>query len=643
MSFISELKRRNVVRAGLAYGVGAWVLLQAVDFVLDAIAAPNWILQVFVLVAAAGLPAVLAGAWLFEITPEGIKREKEVDRAHSITAQTGRKLDRLITVLLTLAVVLLLADRFAGDRLRQDAGDDRAQARSRQSAAAEGRSAATRPDEIAGSRSATAPSSQEKSIAVLPFVNMSSDPEQEYFSDGLAEELLNRLAQDAGLRVAARTSAFQFKGQNLDVAAIGRQLNVANVLEGSVRKSGNRLRVTAQLIDVANGFHLWSETYERELTDVFAIQDEISAAIAQSLQLRLGSPSGAGAEKPTANLEAYNLYLKGRYYLATRLEKNMLQAATLFQQAVELDAKFSAAWSGLAFTYSLLPAYGDTVSNIEGGDKTIQYAGTAIDLDPQNAEAWIARGRMQGVALWDWASSEASLQQALLLAPNDINVVNLYGDTRTSRGAFAQAETYERRAVELDPLTAVQYGDLADLMLIMNRNQQGLEYARTAANLAPDAEIRVGELILALTRSGLFDEARELIERTAQSPGTDPGLVAGWWCQYFFDKGEEASLRGALARYIELAEKGRGFVSTTEIAFYSAWLDGAAAALPWLEQAYQQREVALTWPAVFYLPERVSTDPEWLAFWARPGLRELMDLRRANGPYQDIGFWKQRP
>ncbi len=472
---------------------------------------------------------------------------------------------------------------------------------------------------------------------------MSSDPEQEYFSDGLAEELLNRLAQNNNLRVAARTSAFQFKGKNLDVAEIGRQLKVENVLEGSVRKSGNRLRITAQLIKVDDGFHVWSETYERELTDIFAIQDEISVAIADALELQLGTAVSEDKIKPTSNIEAYNLYLQARFELATRIEKNMLHAADLFQQAVALDPAFSRAWSGLALTYVLLPGYGPTIPEAEGARKTVEAAQAAINLDPDNAEAWVARGMAETLFLWDWTAAQTSLQRAITLAPNEVNVVNLYGSAIILLGDFVQAERYERRAMELDPLAAVQYGDLAYVMLILNRNEEGLEYARSSARLGPDAVNRVGELILALQRTGKFDEARQYLALVEHNLHADAGFLASWWCRQYYQQNDIEHLREALAHYIELENSGTGFVVRTEIAFYSAWLDGVDAALPWLEKANKQRESFLNSPEFFYLPERISTDPKWLEFWNRPGLRELMDIRRAHGPFEHVGYWKERP
>jgi len=180
-------------------------------------------------------------------------------------------------------------------------------------------------------------------------------------------------------------------------------------------------------------------------------------------------------------------------------------------------------------------------------------------------------------------------------------------------------------------------------MLILNRNKEALEYARTAANLAPDTEFRVGELIVALSRAGQFDEAREQIERMEKKPNIDPGLVASWWCQYFYDRNDVPDLRRAVERYAELDGQSTAFVLRAYIAFFHAWLDGVDAALPWLEKAYQQREYFLVWPEAFYLPERISADREWLEFWNKPGLRELMDIRRANGPFDEIGYWKRPP
>jgi len=633
MSLFQELKRRNVFKVGFVYLGASWVLLQVTDILVPILNLPESAAKlVFLLLLIGFIPALIL-AWAFEMTPEGIKREQNVDRSQSVPDHSGRKLDFAIIAILVIALGYFAWDKF-------EKGPDTKKGPHTISSSEKATNAA---NEVGNVSSPTSDPISEKSIAVLPFVNMSSDPEQEYFSDGLAEELLNRLAQSDDLRVAARTSAFQFKGKNLDVSEIGKKLNVDNVLEGSVRKSGNRLRITAQLINVKNGFHLWSETYERELTDIFAIQDEISSAIADALEFELDVSDSDQTKQLTSNLDAYNLYLQGRFQLAKRSEKNLLQAIELFQQAVDLDPSFSRALSGMAQTYSLFSVYGGAISPVEAADQTIKYADAAIALDPGNAEAWVARGRVQGNSLWQWAEAEKSFQQAIALAPNDVDVVNLYGDFRTWVGDFKKSQVIERRAIELDPLSAVHYHDLGAVMLILNRNKEALEYGRSSANLAPDLDFRQDVLISALIRLGDFDEARKLIELAENNLHADPGLLSTWWCQYYFEQNDIPNLRRVLAERAELSKLGTAFMLHTTTAFYTLWLDGVDAAMPWLEKAWQQHEYLLTWPLLIYLPERISTDPKWLEFWNRPGLRELMDIRRANGSYEHIGYWKERP
>ncbi len=271
-SFWSELKRRNVVRVGIAYCAAGWVAIQIASVLFPLFGAPTWILKVVTTLVFLGFPLALVFAWAFELTPQGLKRTDDVPREVS-TPRTGRRLDFLIIGVLAVAVALFALDKFVWDT-----GSPAVRSR------AGGASVEPAPQASGGTRN---------SIAVLPFVNMSNDPEQEYFSDGIAEELLNALSRIKALKVAARTSAFSFKGKDVDLRDVGHKLNVATVLEGSVRKAGERLRITAQLIDVETGYHLWSETYDRELTDIFAIQDDITSRIVSALQVHLdgGVPS----------------------------------------------------------------------------------------------------------------------------------------------------------------------------------------------------------------------------------------------------------------------------------------------------------------------------------------------------------------
>ena len=315
MSFINELKRRNVFRVGVAYVIVAWLLLQVADVVLNNIEAPDWVFQAVLLLVAFGFPFALIFAWAFELTPQGLKKEKDIVPSDSVAHLTGRKLDFAIIGLLAIAVVFLVVDNYV---LRED------------------------PAPLVSDQIEPAIQAEEKSIAVLPFVNMSDDPGNEYFADGLSEELLNLLAKIPSLKVIGRTSSFAFKGKNEDLRLIGEALGVTTVLEGSVRKSGERVRVTAQLINVSDGSHIWSDTYDRTLDDIFAIQDDVAAAIIDALQIHVGTNPTRG--RPTDNTEAYALFFQARVLInakdpagapaATCLEVALYSWTTLRQSPI---------------------------------------------------------------------------------------------------------------------------------------------------------------------------------------------------------------------------------------------------------------------------------------------------------------------
>ncbi|MBT8070438.1 MAG: tetratricopeptide repeat protein [Gammaproteobacteria bacterium] len=330
MSFFEELKRRNVIRVGIAYGVAAWFILQLSDVVLENISAPDWVMQTIMLVLVIGLPVVILFAWAFEMTPEGIKKEKDVDRSQSITSVTGRKLDRMIIGILTVTVAYLLIDKL----VLQDSPP--APTETVQSAPVE----------------TEAPVDTGPSVAVLPFVNMSGDTDNEYFSDGLTETLLHMLAQLPELRVAARTSSFAFKGKDTGIAEISEVLGVAHVLEGSVQKSGNRVRITAQLIRANDGFHVWSQSYDRNLDDIFAIQDEIAKDVAGALDTSLlGGSDKAMHAVNTSNLTAYESYLRGLEQQAIFSYSSLEVAENHFKQALAQDPAFIDARLALVRNY----------------------------------------------------------------------------------------------------------------------------------------------------------------------------------------------------------------------------------------------------------------------------------------------------
>jgi len=582
-------------------------------------------MQVFFLAGVAGLPVVLIFAWVFEMTPEGIKRESEIAPDQSVTQNTGRKLDRTIITFLAFAVVLLLAERFI---VQEDISTP----------------LNTPAVQVAAEETGVTDKAADNklhSVAVLPFVNMSSDPEQEYFSDGLSEELLNRLAQNEQLRVAARTSSFQFKGKNLDIAEIGRQLKVEHILEGSVRKASNRLRITAQLIQVESGYHLWSETYEREINDIFAIQDDIALAITSALEVELGATTAPAQTHPTENLDAYQAYLKARFLLAKRGEANMLKAHELFEQSVSLDPTFSKAWSGLAYNYSLLPGYGATISTNQAWERVKIATDKAIQLDPENAEAYVALARSNYQD--DFKTILGLYEKAYELAPNSADVLNFYADFMVNLGDFSAAERLEKKALELDPLAAVHYSDIAFVMFPLGRYAEGLDYGRTSAGLEPDTPWRSDSLVVGLIANELYDEAIQTIKHFEQQPDPEQFMLDWWRSFLYYQQGDEQGLRARLAEIIQGVETDRVEIDYAHMAFFTAWLDGTDAALPFLEKAYETDEGNLYWPEFFYLPEDISDDPDWLAFWQKPRLAELIEIRRGNKTQDHIGWWKERP
>jgi TolB-like protein len=442
MSLFDELKRRNVFRVAIAYVVSAWLLLQVADVVLNNIDAPDWVFKVFMLALGIGFPLAIMFAWAFELTPEGLKKDSEVDRSVSIAGHTGRKLDRIIMTVLAVALGYLIVDKvfFATETTPPQARD------------VETRAGDARPSIQA----------EDRSIAVLPFVNMSSDPEQEYFSDGISEELLNVLAQFRNLRVAARTSSFQFKGENLDIGRIAKQLNVAHVLEGSVRKSGTRLRITAQLIKADDGFHLWSETYDREMDDVFAIQDEIAAAIGEAMEAELGLGATATAGHtptviPAANTQAYEAFLLGRQLIHQRGRESLEDAVRHLERSLRLDANYAPAHAQLAIATTMLlesaSTYGD-LSMAEVTRRATPHINLAFELSPELDAAYAARGLM-ALHTADPDAALADTRKALEINPSYTDAMNWQQIALARLSRYREADELLREMLEVDPLSVI--------------------------------------------------------------------------------------------------------------------------------------------------------------------------------------------
>jgi TolB-like protein len=473
MNFLQELKRRNVFRVGIAYALIAWVILQVIDFLLELTDAPSWVLQVFFITAIVGLPVVLILSWVYEMTPEGIKLEKNIARDHSITPRTGRKLDRIIIALLAATVVFLLAGQFSNMPSPE--------------------SAATQPVEDAG------PAVTEKerlpSIAVLPFVNMSSDPEQEYFADGISEEILNSLARINGLKVAGRTSSFAFKGKNEDLRMIGEALGVENILEGSVRKQGNQVRITAQLIQVEDGFHLWSDTYDRRLDDIFAIQDEIANAILQQAKIQLLEEQAIVTAR--VNPIAYQNYVAAKQRIHERTRGGLKVAMNLLKDAVQLDPGFAAAWAQLGIATMLssdgFGSYGE-IPEQEAQRMGKEYADKALALDPELAEGHAALG-----LYWQNQppfSNETlqraidALERSLALDPAPIDTWHWMQRAQQIIGRQDEVQETLEKIVQRDPLYWPGVSNLVSLYVRKNRLAEAHELNDRTMRYRPELQFR---------------------------------------------------------------------------------------------------------------------------------------------------------
>ena len=495
MSFIEELKRRNVFRIAVAYLVSAWVALQLADIVLESIEAPNWVIQAFMLAIGLGFPLALVFAWAFEMTPEGIKKEKDVDRSQSITHQTGQKLNRGINVALSIAVVLLLFDRFVPMGSREQPAVE----------------PAARP----------AAAEQAKSIAVLPFVNMSSDTEQEYFSDGISEEILNSLARVKELKVAGRTSSFAFKGQNQDLRQIGETLGVDHILEGSVRKSGTKVRITAQLIQVDDGFHLWSDTYDREMDDIFAIQDEISTAILTELKAHLLVGEQITVTTARADSEAYDLYLLAKQRMYERTGPTIQSAAELLDRAIAIDDTYAPAYAQRGIATLLLSEGSGTYGEIPHEQAQSQgklYLDKALDLDPELAEAWAGLGLyyIGGLTADSWQQAIEPLQKALALNPGLINASNWLNNAYQALGKPAKAREVVMNMIERDPLYRPGVRNAINSFNMFGQPELAMAHLDRIRPLIPNDSVIYSSEAAVLRWQGRFSEALTLADSAVE-------------------------------------------------------------------------------------------------------------------------------
>ena len=559
-NFFAELKRRNVYKVAIAYAVVAWLLIQAASIFLPAFNAPQWAMQIVILIVVVGFPIALAFSWAFEITPEGIKRESEVAADQSITHHTGRKLVALTIVLAVIATGLLI---FQFLRAR------------------------TWPERQSnGSTSPSVATLSNKSIAVLPFDNLSGDPQNAYFSEGVQDEILTRLAKIAELKVISRTSTQRFKSAPNDLRQIAQQLGVANILEGSVQKANDQVRVNVQLINALTDAHLWADTYDRKLTDIFAVETEIAKTVADMLQAKLtGSEQHVIATRPTANSEAHQLYLKGRFFWNKRTGNDLKKSIDYFEQAIVADPTYALAYAGVADGYVWLPGYTAGTPR-DCYPKAKAAAKKALELDDTLAEARTSLA----IAIWlyDFDSSQANreFQRAIELNPNYAIAHQQYGNvTLSALGRFDDAITEGKRAVELDPLSLVINTDLGSNYCYARRYDEAIAQLRKTLEMDPGFYIAHVVLGQALDAKGARDAA--IVEyQKARALNDDPSVL-GVLARAYGLSGNKLEAEKMLDQLKELSKQR--YVAAYSFALVYLGLGDKEEALRWLEQSYQDR------------------------------------------------------
>jgi TolB-like protein/cytochrome c-type biogenesis protein CcmH/NrfG len=491
MSLFLELKRRNVFRVGIAYAIVAWLVLQVADLVLENIDAPAWVMQVFMLAVAIGLPLVLVFAWAFELTPEGIKREKDVDRDASIAPRTGQKLNRSIAVLLVLALGYIAYD-IGRDFLRDTGGAGNSSATSAQPAET-ALSAETTSE--AGRRSpadeSTELATRDNSIAVLPFANRSLRQEDLFFTDGIHDDLLTQLAKISGLKVISRTTVMKYRGADKSIPEIAAELGVATILEGGIQRAGNRVRINAQLIDVTTDEHLWAETFDREMTveNIFDIQSEITRQIVTAVRGELSDTESAQlAQKPTDNLEAYEAYLQARLLInrADYDQNNYIQAQEWLERALALDPEYAAAWAQMVVVngQAVWIGYDNTPERVQAAADALA---NARRIAPDSSDTLAAEGEYLYRIDNNFPAAVSRFQSAHELAPGNGDILERLGVAQRRAGMFDAALDNFRSVIDLDPGNSRTPTLLADTLLALKRYDEARPLIDGWVRQFPDA------------------------------------------------------------------------------------------------------------------------------------------------------------
>ena len=578
-NFFAELKRRNVYKVAVAYAVVGWLLVQIATQVFPFLEIPNWVVRLVIALVAIGFPIALVIAWAFEATPEGIKRTEVADAMPAVTRQKKHAWIYIVVVGAAISVALFFLGRFtAGNK-----------------------TVATAPNELSA-----------KSIAVLPFDNLSRDPDNAFFTEGVQDEILTRLAKVADLKVIARTSTQQFKSAPADLRDVAKQLDVTNILEGSVQKVNDQVRVNVQLINALTNAHLWAEIYDRKLTDIFAVESDIAKTIADQLQAKLtGSEKQMMAAQPTTDTTAYELYHKGRSLWGKRTGDNIPKAIAFFEQAIARDPNYALAYAGLASAYILSPFY-TGADRREAGSKAKEAALKALRLDPNLAEAHAALGKVLFFSEIDLPGATREYKRAIELKPNDADAHHWFSnDSLAALGQFDEAIAEGKRSVELDPLSIVINADLGETFFYARRFDESVAQLRKTLEIDPTSFYAHYNLGIALQAKGDLSGAITEYEKAKQLSGDNP-TVATFWAQAKAHAGDKEAARRMLSELDEIS-KHREVVGYLRALLYLS-LNNKNEALRWLEQGYGERDGSnICWINVDPLLDSLHGDPRFEA------------------------------
>ena len=485
-NFFVELKRRNVYKVAIAYIFAGWALSQGIAQVFPVFDVPNWVIRSIVVVIILGLPVGLVLAWMFELTPQGIKRTETADAMPEATRKKKYVWIYVVVIGAAISIGLFFLGRYS-----------------------------------AGNMTALPAGITNKSIAVLPFENLSEDKGNAYFAEGVQDEILTRLAKVADLKVISRTSTQRFKSAPNDLREIAKQLGVTHILEGSVQKASDQVRVNVQLINALNDAHLWADTYDRKLTDIFAVESEIAKTIADTLQVKLsGSEKMAMSKKPTANPEAYELYLKGRFFWNKRTSADLRKAVDYFNQAIAKDSNYALAYAGLADAFGLFPDYG-VGSPTDSYPRAKNAAMKALELDNTLGAPHAALGLVYTNFDHDFAKAINEFEQAIRLDPNYATAHQWFNVPLQASGQFDRAVAESKRAIELDPLSLIINADLAFVYFNGHRFDDALAQSRKTLEIDPNFHVVRGYLALALQFKGELSDAIPEF-RTAAASNDEP-------------------------------------------------------------------------------------------------------------------------